>query len=144
MLNLLTQLRPHGFNVRRLRESDLLQICESERIIVQEDRVATSFYLNVDGKGIITIPDTFQGLKREFALAHEICHHIVHVGDDTQKAFFLGVEQTKEETEADASACMALIPLADIYAPQILDEYPLNLAREIAIERQRLHFLYGE
>jgi Zn-dependent peptidase ImmA (M78 family) len=134
---LLDKLRPFGFNSRSIRGKEILRLCEHERIQVVEDRIATSYFVTSHGRSRIVIPDHFQGLRRDFALAHEFIH-FAHVGGEVHRRLFLGTEDTKEEHEANAIAAIALIPYCQIENPQIRDEYPLSLAAEIELIRRKI------
>ena len=131
---LLEKLRPFGFNVRRLHESDLLEICDRGGITVRFDTTPRAFYLG----GVITIPARYRGLRREFAIAHELTHHLYHVcGASPKVIYFEGIDKkSKEEIEADAMATIALMP----DPAQALDNS--RFAREVKRERDRLRFLY--
>lgn len=139
----LEKLKKYGFNERFLTESDLLDICEQENITVLSCDVPTSFYLDVEGEYFIVLQKTLKGLPRDFALAHEISHHLLHCGATTDRAFFLNLLDSKNEVEADALATIALCPRRALYSFDFLEEHPNAFARRVFKNRQKLDFLYG-
>ena len=140
---LLDKLRPYGFNDRRLTEKDFYRICEKEQITVMENNdVASSFYLSVMGKHFIVIGKRLRGVHRLHAMFHELVHHW-HSGHDEANAFFYGLNDSKPEAEADALACIALIPERDLGKFGILNEYPRVFAKKIYNDRMRIYFLYN-
>lgn len=143
MKNALKKLAKYGFNRRELPEEDLLKICESEEITVLFLDVPTSFYFSVEGKCFIVLKKSLRGLRRAFALAHELAHHFLHGGQDSANAFFEGLLESKNEFEADALALIALIPLHSLNDFDFLENHPNRYARKLYRERQKVHFLYG-
>lgn len=143
MLFALKKLSKHGFNHRALSEEDLLHICESEDITVLYLDVPTSFYFSVRNKYFIVLKKSLKGLRRTFALAHELAHHFLHGGKDTANAFFFGLIESRNEFEADAMATIALVPRFMLNSYDFLEEHPNRYARQLFKNRQKLEFLYG-
>lgn len=139
----LEKLADYDFNVRPLSENDLLRVCESEQITVLFLDVATSFYFCAKSKFYIVIKRTLRGLRRTFALAHELAHHFLHVGNLTETAFFFGLIQSKNELEANAFATVALVPLSALNDYAFLEDHPNAFARKLFEDRKKLYFLYG-
>lgn len=115
MLSMISRLAKNGFNTRRMSEMDCINICENEHITLQYQSVETSFYYAVLGRKFIVIPDHFTGLKKEFAMFHELGHHFLH-HSPIQALFYDRCEGIQEE-EANAFASIALYPY-----PQLLLE----------------------
>ncbi len=133
-----------GFNERRLTENDLTGICEDDRIRILAEHVGTSFYLSVMGCRLIVIPERLRGIAREFALWHEIGHHLMHGGRQAgPDAFFLGLLETRNEAEADAFAAVALVPRPALASYDWLEENPGPDALRIWQRRTRLLETYG-
>lgn len=140
----LDRLSAFGFNSRALTEQDFYAICEAENIEVLEMNVSTSFYMKVLDEPIIVLNKRLKGLKRTFAMFHELSHHFLHGGRDAEtQAWFLGMTETRNEVEADALALIALIPLEALNNYDFLEENPTRYAKKLFKERQRLNFLYG-
>lgn len=140
----LDKLTRYGFNSRALTEQDFYAICEAENIEVMEMYVSASFYMKVLGESIIVINKRLKGLKRLFAMYHELSHHFLHGGRDAEtQALFFGLNESRNEVEADAMALIALIPLKALSNFDFLDENPTRYAKKLFKERQRLWFLYG-
>lgn len=143
-MNLFSSLSLDGLNERRLTDSDLDAICERDRITVLAEDVATAFYLSVMDRHLIVIPKRLRGLKREFAIWHEIGHHLLHGGRDAgTQAFWYGLLETRNEAEANAFATIALIPRPALDSYDWLEENPSRFAQQLWRDRQRLLFLYG-
>jgi Zn-dependent peptidase ImmA (M78 family) len=136
------ELSRFGLNSRPLGEKDFYAVCADQGIAVVE--ADTSFYLVADGiQPVIAIDRRLRGLKRLFAMFHELGHHFAHTGDDAPVALFHGLVSTREEAEADAIALMALIPLAALGSHDFLEENPTKYAKKLYDEREKLYFLYG-
>ena len=143
MLLTLKKVSKYGFNRRVLSEDDLLRICEAEKITVLYLDVPTSFYFSFKNKYFIVLKKSLKGLRRTFALAHEMAHHFLHGGKDTANAFFFGLLESKNEFEADAMATIALVPRYMLNSYDFLEEHPNRYARQLFKNRQKLEFLYG-
>lgn len=140
----LSNLDIAGLNERRLVESDLDLLCERDRIRILPQHVETSFYMSVMDQHFIVIPKRLRGLKREFVIWHEIGHHLLHGGRDAgTQAFWFGLNESKNETEANAFATVALIPRPALCSYDWLEENPGRFAQQLWRDRQRLFFLYN-
>ncbi|HEY0429016.1 MAG TPA: ImmA/IrrE family metallo-endopeptidase [Pyrinomonadaceae bacterium] len=140
----LEKLTSYGFNSRVLTEQDFYAICEAEKIEVLEMNVSASFYMNVLGESIIVLNKRLKGLKRTFAMFHELAHHFLHGGKNGTNAFFLGLLDSKNEMESDAIALIAILPVSALSNFDFLDENPRSrYAKKLYKDRQRLYFLYG-
>lgn len=141
---LLEKLRPLGFNDRPLTETDFHRICEAEHIEIVWSDTKFSFYFSAFGLSCITLPKRLRGLRLLFAMYHELAHHFLHAGKQPSVLWLkMPHENGKEETEADALACIALIPKRDLGKFGILDEYPRGFAKKIYNDRLRIYFLFG-
>ncbi|MET0752587.1 MAG: ImmA/IrrE family metallo-endopeptidase, partial [Pyrinomonadaceae bacterium] len=98
--------------------------------------VSTSFYMSVLGEPTIVLNKRLKGLKRIFAMFHELSHHFLHGGKDAANAFYFGLVESKAEVEADALALIALIPLLSLGSFDFLDEHPNRYAKKLWRERQ--------
>lgn len=140
----LEKLSKYGFNQKALTERDFYRICEMEGVEVIEDpRVTNIFYMTFEGRPFIVLGNStkHRGVKRLFAMFHELAHHFLHSQRHAANAFYFGLVESKQEFEADAFAAIALIPARDLGKPEILDEYPRGFARKIYNDRIRLGFL---
>ncbi len=139
----LEKLSVYGFNKRFLTEHDFYRICESENITVLEMDVSTSFYMSVSGEAFIILKKKLKGLRRAFAMFHELSHHFLHGAKNATNAFYLGLLQNKAEFEADTLATIALVPRFALAPYDFLEEHPNRYARKLFRNRQKLEFLYG-
>jgi Zn-dependent peptidase ImmA (M78 family) len=141
----LEKLAKYGFNKRPLTEADFYKICEAERIeVIERSDVSNIFYMTVLGEPSIVLGNSrkHRGIKRLFAMFHELAHHFLHPGDDIEEVFFFGISDSKEEFEADSLATIALIPEKNIGKPEILEHSPKAFAKKIYDDRIRLKFIY--
>ena len=136
-------LTKHGFNRRILTEKDFYEICESEKITVLEMDVFTSFYMSAAGRHFIVLKKRLKGLRKTFAMFHELAHHFLHGGRESPNAFYFGLIESKQEIEADAMATIALVPKFMLDSYDFLEEHPNRYARQLFKNRQKLEFLYG-
>ncbi len=139
----LEKLEKYGFNHRILTEDDFYRICESEAIKVLELDAPTSFYFCASGQFFIVLQKKLKGLRKTFAMFHELSHHFLHGGRTIESAFFFGMLESKNEFEADALALIALLPIFQLKNFDFLDEHPNRFARKLYKDRQQLNFLYG-
>lgn len=138
----LEKLKPFGFNERELTETDFFEICERERIEVLELDIDNSFIMSAKGKSVIVISRKLKGLKRRFAMFHELAHYFLHGGRSLESAFFLGLLDTKNETEADAVATIAIVPRRSLECFSFLENHNNRYARKLFDDRQKIEFLY--
>ncbi|HRH44693.1 MAG TPA: ImmA/IrrE family metallo-endopeptidase [Pyrinomonadaceae bacterium] len=138
----LKKLIKYEFNRRSLTEQDFYHICEQEGITIIERYQSNCFYFTVEGVPFITIGTRKRGLKRLFAMFHELSHYFLHSGKDPQEVFFFGLTETKQEMEADVFATIALIPFNKIDDYDFLDEHPNKFARRVFNDRKKIEFLY--
>lgn len=131
-----------GFNRRPLTEADFYRICKKYRIIVEEHSVSNSFYMTCLGRHIIVIGKNLKGIRRLYAMFHELGHFFLHAGVSEEEAFYFGHHKTKEEVEADVFATICLIPWNRIDDDSFLDIYPRSFAKQVYQDRQRIAFLY--
>lgn len=139
----LTKFNKYGFNEKPQTEADFYRICEIEKIIILEKDVTTSFYMNVSGKSFIVLKKRLKGLRRLFAMFHELAHHFLHGSRHAASAFYFGLLESKAEFEADALATIALVPRPMLRTFDFLDEHPNRYAKKLFRDRQKLYFLYG-
>lgn len=143
----LKKLSAYGFNHRPLVEDDLLQICAQENITVFYKDVPTSFYLEFHDRHFIVLRKHSCGLRRTFALAHELAHYFLHGGNLLEQDYLFEMlsaqPNNKNEIEADTLALIALIPKSALGCDEFLKTHTTSYARDLYIERQRLYFLYG-
>lgn len=132
-----------GFNRIPLSEADFFEICDYYKIRVEERPVASSFYMTVLGKHVIVLNSRLRGLARRFAMFHELGHYFLHTGHPPETAFFVSGCKSKEETEADAFACICLIPWDLMDERDILEEHPQPVAQRIYNIRQQVAYLYN-
>lgn len=143
-MNLIASLKLEGFNERVLGDRDIEEICERDEITLMFRDVRTSFYMSLLDRRFIVIPSRLTGLRRRFAIWHEIGHHLMHGGRDAgTQAFFYGLLESKNEAEADAFATVALVPFPALFGFDWLEENPEPFALQLRRKRERLHFLYG-
>lgn len=143
-MNFLKKIKIDGFNQRSLTESDALTFCEENEITVLESDVPTSFYFCCYGRHFIVLKKSLRGLKKLFSLYHEICHFSRHSGcEASSQAFFYGLIESKNETEADAFATICLVPVTALDNWDFLESHPRSrYAKKLFKDRQRLAFLY--
>lgn len=139
----LKKLSTYGFNQRPLSEADFYRICEEEYIEIIERFQSNTFYMVIEGKPFIVIGTRKRGLKRLYAMFHELAHHFLHAGRLLNEAFFYGQIENKQEFEADAFATIALIPYYKIGDFDFLEEHPNKFARRIFNDRKKIEFLFG-
>ena len=136
-------LSRYQFNQRRLTETDFYAICEKRGVIVRELDVETSFYLSLLGKEVIVIDRKLTGVKREFAMFHELSHCLLSVPSNQPQALFMGMCDSKEEDNADAFACIALIPIDRIWDASFKDDCCCGFATTIYEKRLKLYQMYN-
>lgn len=143
MLLSFATLSKYRFNEVRLTENDFHQLCYERNVTVLEEDVSSSFYFYVMGREFIVIDKKLTGIAREFALFHEIAHLYLSSRIEQPKVAFHGLVDTKEEMEADAFACIALIPR------HLIDDYSFvvdcccGMAKWIFDKRRKIFELYG-
>lgn len=142
MQNILNGLDRYGFGHRAFTEDDFNAICVAEDIEIFWSRKKYAFYFTDPDKDIraIVLPDRETGLKRLFAMYHELAHHLLHGGDEPCVAF-MGLSDSKYESEADAFALVALMPKAQLAEIEIFEDS--RFARKLWRERQKILFYYG-
>lgn len=138
----LATLSKYDFNKRRLTEADFYEICSTRKIEVQELDVVTSFYISILERETIVIDKKLTGVKREFALFHELSHALLSARQNRPQALFMGMCDTKEEHEADAFACIALIPQNKLSDASFLDSCCCGFAEVIYRKRLILYSTY--
>lgn len=141
---LLPAVERYGFNSRVLSEQDFYDICRQENIEVLEHVPGKHcFYFTLAGSPFIVLGTRVLGTKRRFAMFHELAHHFLHSPHPPQDLFCFGLTESKEETEADALAAIALIPAANVDDLTFLDENTDRYARYVYGLRQQVMFLFG-
>jgi Zn-dependent peptidase ImmA (M78 family) len=143
MILSLAALTKYGFNERRLTEADFYEICHSRNIEVQELDVLASFYISILERETIVIDNKLTGVKREFALFHELSHAFLSAQINGPRVLFMGLCDSKEEHEADAFACIALIPQPNIEDTSFMDGCLSGFARKVFEKRIHLYQTYG-
>lgn len=139
----LQKLTEYGFNRHAMTEANFYRICEQEGIEVIECFQSNTFYMVIEGKPFIVIGTRKRGLKKLYAMFHELAHHFLHAGRLLNEAFFYGQIENKQEFEADAFATIALIPINKVDDYDFLEEHPNKFARRIFNDRKKIKFLYG-
>lgn len=142
MLLSLALLSQYRFNRVRLTENDFYQLCHERDVTVLELDVSTSFYFWVLGKEFIVIDKKLTGLAREFAMWHELAHCYLSSQIERPAVHFQGLVHSKEETEADAFACIALIPLPLIDDYSFVQDCCCGMAKWIFEKRRKIYELY--
>lgn len=143
MLLSLATLTKYRFNEKRLTEDDFYQLCHERGITVKELDVAQSFYFYVLGQEFIVIDKKLTGLAREFDMFHELCHAYLSSRIEQPKVAFHGLIDSKEEVEADAFACIALIPRSQIDDISFTEGCCCGIAMWIYNRRRMIYKLYG-
>lgn len=138
----LATLSKYDFNKRRLTEADFFEICATRKIEVKELDVVTSFYISLLGHEVIVIDKKLTGVQRDFALFHELSHALLGAGSLHPQALFMGMCDTKEEHEADAFACIALIPQSHLSDTSFLENCCCGFAEIIYRKRRILYSQY--
>jgi Zn-dependent peptidase ImmA (M78 family) len=139
----LATLAEYDYNKRRLTEDDFFAICKKRGVQVLEEDVATSFYFSLLGKEFIVISKQLTGVKRQFALFHELSHCLLGVRSNQPRALFMGQCSNKEEDEADAFACIALIPKNHLYDVEFIKNCCCGYSSEVWSKRMLLFQAYG-
>lgn len=144
MLLALNVLARYGFNQRQLTEQDFFDICNERGIKVQFLDVLTSFYLSILGREVIVIDKKLTGVKRLFTMYHELFHSIwgARTIDPMPRAAFMGLCNSREEHEADAFACIALIPIEKMGDESFKDDCCCGFASDIYDRRVHLYNTY--
>jgi Zn-dependent peptidase ImmA (M78 family) len=99
--------------------------------------------MSVNGKHFIVLKKKLKGLRKAFAMFHELAHHFLHGAKESANAFYFGMIESKQEIEADAMATIALVPKFMLNSYDFLEEHPNRFARQLFRNRQKLEFLYG-
>lgn len=132
-----------GVNKKFLAEEDFLKICDAEKIEIIETAGRFSWYMTVEGEPFIVLPKRKRGIKRLFAAFHELGHHFRHYGKMPNQVFFQGLNDSKDEFEADGFATVCLVPKFALSSYDFLEDHPNKFARRIYEDRKKLKFLYG-
>lgn len=132
-----------GLNVRELGEADFYSICAREGITVLEFPHAVPFYMKADDGTVIVLKEGERGLRRLFAAWHELAHHFLHIGERGVVRAFDGPRDSREETEADAFASIALIPRTKLWTGDWLHEQDEPYAAHVWQVRYRVFRTYG-
>jgi Zn-dependent peptidase ImmA (M78 family) len=115
------------FNRKPLTEKDLLRACRRHGVAVVEeesdDMEWPAFYVVIDGRPTIFLKAGLTGLKRLWALAHELGHHLLH---SPATCFFSGDTAGKAEHEANCFAAYALMPEAVVRQIPLWEFYEVN------------------
>lgn len=139
MKRLLKSLEQYGIGVRVLSEEDFWRICEIENIEVIWSPEKFSFYFSILGRRFITLPKRRKGLRLLYAQFHELGHALMSSAQDVDAAFLSEVH-TRDESEADAIALVALMPKHALEELAFLDGS--RLGGKLYNERLRLLFIY--
>jgi len=102
-----------GWNERELTEDDFFRLCDRFRIIANLEKMRIrGVYYRLLQRDFISISSRLSPLQRSFVMFHELGHFLMHAPGRTAVASFSGFcPETREETEADAFASCALLPL---------------------------------
>jgi len=137
---LLSRLRELGLGESPFTDEQFFTACELlDTTVIWSDK-KFAFYFTVAGEHFIVLPKRLRGLRLLFAMAHELSHRILHIGQPYAVNFH-GQEDTKDELEADSMALVMMIPKERIRDMAFLDgsRYGSHLWNE----RVRLYFLHG-
>jgi Zn-dependent peptidase ImmA (M78 family) len=93
---------------RNLTEDDFDRICEDKGISVITHAGTNSMYIRTCGRDIIAVAKDLRGESRLFTLFHELGHALIHGGQYPNRAYFHNMKTSKEETEADIFAFLAI------------------------------------
>jgi Zn-dependent peptidase ImmA (M78 family) len=135
-----------GWNERPLTDEDFFRLCKKFRIAVKAMPLRRrGYYSRVKGKHHIAISDRLSEFQAAFVRFHELGHFLMHAEAHGQTTKFSGkCEGAREETEADAFAYCAMLPLELLRSiePEILvgdHGYPPGFL----MERLKVYERYG-
>jgi len=134
-------MRPYGFGVRPLGESDLYRLCDENGLTLVWGDDKFAFTLTDDLGTYINLPKRERGLKLLLTGFHELTHALGGHAGETPSVLYKGKYDDKNEVEADAMALIALIPLSHLGRIDFLDGS--RIAKKIYDDRLRLYFWYG-
>ena len=116
-----------GLNSRALTERDFYVICEREGIYVAEDDSEdmkwNGIYTIIDGVPVIIIKASLRGLERLWTMFHELGHHFMHT---PSTCFFSAATLEKHQSEANAFAAIALIPVKVVRQIPLWELYDID------------------
>ena len=125
------------WNKRPLTEHDFHRLCRKFKVVVDEVPLRVSgFYYSVHGRHFIAIDCKLPPHKKLFVMFHEFAHFLFHVPESGTTANFHGIGgKTRKESEADAFALCALMPLAWLESERFAElaedaGYDLEIVRE--------------
>jgi len=101
------------WNIREQTEDDFFAFCEAAGIDTEIERMRIrGVHSRAMGRDKISISDQLGTLQRLFVMFHEVGHFIMHAPGRESHANFSGYGDPREEQEANAFACCALVPLS--------------------------------
>lgn len=102
-----------GWNRKPLTEGDFFALCSRKKITVVEMPLETNgFYYCVKGQHFIAVDSRLSPCKKLLVMFHEFAHYLMHAPDSGVTANFHGIgHKTRKESEADAFALCALMPV---------------------------------
>lgn len=130
------------WNKRPLTEADFHRLCRRHKVAVQELPLKVSgFYYSMLGRHYIAVSSDLSPQRKLFVMFHEFAHFLFHVPDTGTTANFHGIGgKTRKETEADAFALCALMPLTWIEADRLAEfAEDAGCSLEMVQERIRIY-----
>lgn len=136
-----------GWNEIPLTEADFFRLCKRKRVsVVFLSLGVRGYYYRKDSRDYIAIKKGMAPMQELFVMFHELAHCLFHTPSAVgETALFSGKRgDSREEMEADAFACGALLPIT-IFSTTPPDElveehgYPNWLIRK----RLRIYERYG-
>lgn len=135
-----------GWNVKPLTEAEFYRLCRKFKVkVVLMSLKRRGYYSRVKGKHHIVISDRLPDFQTLFVMFHEFGHFLMHSPASGQGTKFSGkCEGSREETEADAFAYCALLPLS-----MLRDRLPEELVNDFGfpagflMERLKIYERYG-
>lgn len=116
-----------GWNRRAFTEKDFFRICKKLKVFVyeedSEDMEWEGFYFVDEGVPTIVINGKLKGLKRLWAMFHELGHHLLHT---PETCFFSENTYDKAQSEANIFAAIALIPEKTVRQMPLWELYDLD------------------
>jgi len=134
-----------GLNRRYFTEDDFYEICREEGIRVVETEENFSWWMNLDGESCIILARALRGYELLYTMMHELAHHFLHHGDELNEIEAFGANNSKNETEADLFATIAIYPLKALFSGDLLEFEKYDpFLKIIRLDRERIYLDTGE
>ena len=148
MINILPRLKREfpWLNKRSVTQEDLLRFCYNRGVeVVFTPEVTDGIWVRCDGADHIFLNNKLRGWRLLYVFSHEVAHCIFH-GPSQSRAcveFFSLHSDRKNHFEAEASAALLLLPIADL-EPAVNDGIHKNSSEiaELISLRIELHKNY--